>query len=89
MFLPEEREKIDQLIKMGFIDSFRKFHQNNGHYSWWPYYRQARQRNLGWRLDYIFVSDKLKSKLKNAQIQVRVLGSDHCPVQAELINFAK
>lgn len=83
MFTPPERGKIDQLIRLGFTDTFRKFNQKGGHYTWWPYFYNARERNLGWRIDYIFASQKLTPKLKNAFILSKVKGSDHCPIGVE------
>ena len=85
MFTPEERDKISELLSMGFVDSFRKFDNKNGGYTWWPYAYEARERNLGWRLDYIFVSRAFSSKLKSAFILPGVRGSDHCPVGIEII----
>lgn len=84
MFTPKERKQIVQLIKLGFIDSFRKFHQEGGHYTWWPYFANARERNLGWRIDYAFVSKPLIPKLKDAFILPEVKGSDHCPIGVEV-----
>lgn len=84
MFTPEERKQIDKLIDLGFVDSFRKFHSDSGHYTWWPYFANARERNLGWRIDYCFVSKPLLPKLKNAFIISGVRGSDHCPQGIEL-----
>lgn len=84
MFTPEERKKIDRIMGLGFIDSFRKFEKETGHYTWWPYFANARQRNLGWRIDYVFVSKVLAPKLKNAFIFKDVLGSDHCPIGIEI-----
>jgi len=84
MFTPEERAQLDKLIDLGFVDTFRKYHQSGGNYTWWPYYLNARARNLGWRIDYAFVSKKLKSKLKNAFILRDVFGSDHCPIGLEI-----
>jgi len=71
-------------INLGFIDSFRKFHQDGDHYTWWPYFANARQRNLGWRIDYTFVSKKLTSRLKKSFILSQVKGSDHCPIGIEI-----
>ena len=85
MFTLEERKKIDELIKLGFVDTFRKFHSEGGNYSWWPYFANARQRNLGWRIDYAFTSKRVASKLKTAFILKKVTGSDHCPVGIEII----
>ena len=84
MFTPEERKRIDQMIGLGFTDTFRKFHKGEEHYTWWPYFVNARQRNLGWRLDYMFTSKKMTSKLKDAFIFRNVMGSDHCPVGIEI-----
>ena len=86
MFTPEERRKLDEIIELGFIDSFRIFNKKGGNYTWWPYFVDARERNLGWRIDYIFVSKPLWNKLKGAFILKDVYGSDHCPVGIELIN---
>lgn len=84
MFTPQEREKISRLLRLGFTDTFRIFHQNGGNFTWWPYYLDARKRNLGWRLDYIFSSPKLTPKLKNAFILNQAMGSDHCPIGIEI-----
>lgn len=83
-FTQEEREGADAFIAAGFIDTFRLFTQGSGHYSWWSLFSFARDRNIGWRLDYIFVSEALKSKIKSAKIHSDVYGSDHCPVSIEL-----
>lgn len=79
MFTKEEREEIGKLIKLGFVDSFRQFSQESGNYTWWPYGNSARGRNLGWRIDYIFTSKTLTTKLKNARIYPGITASDHCP----------
>lgn len=84
MFTIEERKQLDKLLSLGFIDSFRKFHQDGGHYTWWPYFANARQRNLGWRIDYAFVSKNLTNKIKDAFILSKVKGSDHCPIGIEV-----
>ena len=83
-FTHEEREGIDKIISSKFVDTFRIFTQASGHYSWWSHFAQARDRNIGWRIDYIFVSKKLKNKVKAAQILSDVYGSDHCPVMIEI-----
>ena len=83
MFTPEERARIDKLESLGFVDSFRKLHSEGEHYSWWPYFANARERNLGWRIDYVFISKALAPKLKDAFILPAVMGSDHCPVGIE------
>lgn len=80
----EEREGIDQVVAAGFVDSFRLFTQGNGHYSWWSHFANARARNVGWRIDYFFVSKALKARIKKAEILSAVMGSDHCPVVLEL-----
>ncbi|MCL5011263.1 MAG: exodeoxyribonuclease III [Patescibacteria group bacterium] len=79
MFTKEERAKISQLLKAGFIDTFRQFHQDNGYYTWWLYFANARERNIGWRIDYVFATENLKSKIKNGFILPEITGSDHCP----------
>ena len=67
-------------LKMGFLDSFRHFHKEGGHYTWWPYFARARERNLGWRIDYVFISKKVAKKINQAFILPKATGSDHCPV---------
>ena len=84
MFTKEEREKLDHLISLGFVDSFRKFNKKGGNYTWWRYGNKTRERNLGWRIDYIFVSKSLENELQSAAIRPKVLLSDHCPVEAVL-----
>ncbi|HOR41746.1 MAG TPA: exodeoxyribonuclease III [Atribacterota bacterium] len=83
-FLPVEREWIDRLIEAGFIDTFRHFNSEPGQYSWWDYKTRARERNVGWRIDYFFVSNNLEPNLKSAFIQTEIEGSDHCPVGIDL-----
>jgi len=80
----EEREGIDKILDAGFIDTFRMFKKGNGHYTWWSNFSNARARNVGWRIDYFFVSKSLKSKVKAAKILPEVFGSDHCPILLEL-----
>jgi len=70
----------DILEEMKFKDSFRMFHKDGGHYSWWPYMASARARNLGWRIDYVFTSPGITKKLAAGFILPGVMGSDHCPV---------
>ncbi len=80
-FTDEERNKMTELLDSGFIDSFRHFYPDKiEEYSWWSYMRQARDRNVGWRIDYFVVSDKLKDKMIDAEIHQETFGSDHCPV---------
>ena len=83
-FLPQEREWIDKLLEAGFTDTLRKFNQKPEQYTWWDMMTRARDRNVGWRIDYFFISDNLKDNLKNALILPEVMGSDHCPVGIEL-----
>jgi exodeoxyribonuclease-3 len=83
MFTLKERAQIDKIIKLGFVDTFRKFHRQGGHYTWWVNFANARQRNLGWRIDYIFASKALVPEARNAFILSEVMGSDHCPIGAE------
>jgi len=85
-FTEEEREGINSIIKAGFIDTFRLFTKGPGHYTWWSHFANSRARNVGWRIDYFFVSKSLKNKVKKAVILPGVLGSDHCPVTLELDN---
>jgi exodeoxyribonuclease-3 len=79
-FTKEEREGIDQIIAAGFVDTFRLFTQGKGYYSWWSHFSHARERNVGWRIDYIFVSKALARLVKKAEIHPDIMGSDHCPV---------
>jgi exodeoxyribonuclease III len=84
-FTNEERQGIQNFIDAGFIDTFRLFTPTgNGYYTWWTHWANSRARNVGWRIDYFFVSSTLKNKVKNAQIHANVMGSDHCPVSIEL-----
>jgi exodeoxyribonuclease-3 len=83
MFTPDERKQLDKILELGFSDSFRLFNKNGGNYTWWPYMANARQRNLGWRIDYSFVSENLRRKVKNASILKDISGSDHCPINIE------
>jgi exodeoxyribonuclease-3 len=83
-FTKEEREGLDKVIAAGFIDTFRLFTKGNGHYTWWTHFAHARERNIGWRIDYWFVSKSLKHKVKSSKILPEVVGSDHCPIVLEL-----
>jgi len=83
-FTHEEREGLDNIIASGFVDTFRIFTKGNGHYTWWSHFANARARNIGWRIDYIFVSKILEKKIKTAKILPEVLGSDHCPIMIEI-----
>ncbi len=80
-FTDEEREKMTKLLDAGFIDTFRYIYPDKTDcYSWWSYMGHAREKNIGWRIDYFIVSDSLKDKIEDALIFDKVLGSDHCPV---------
>jgi len=84
-FTSEEREGIDKIIAAGFTDTFRHFTpEGNGHYTWWTPWRNARERNIGWRIDYFFASKELLPKIKTSEILSDVLGSDHCPIWIEV-----
>jgi exodeoxyribonuclease-3 len=83
-FTDEERQGITNLISAGFIDTFRSLHPNEVRYTWWSHWGHARENNVGWRIDYFFVSSALKSNLKSANIHEELMGSDHCPISIEL-----
>ena len=85
-FLPIEREWIDKVVSSGYIDTFRFFYPEKIQYSWWAMTTFARDRNIGWRLDYFFVSENLKNNLKKAEILDNIFGSDHCPILLEIRN---
>ena len=79
-FLPEERTWIDKIIALGYVDIFRTFNQEPDNYSYWDMKTRARDRNVGWRIDYFFVTENLVPSVKNAWIDSDVMGSDHCPI---------
>lgn len=83
-FLPEERAWMDKIISMGYVDTLRHFNKEPGQYSWWSYRFNCREKNIGWRVDYHFVSEDLLKNLKAAYILPQVYGSDHCPVGIDL-----
>lgn len=83
-FTEEERAGFQAFIDAGFVDTFRIFHKGNGFYTWWSHFANARARNVGWRIDYVLVSEALKEKVTAAEILPEVLGSDHCPVAIEI-----
>ena len=83
-FTDQERAGIDRMLAAGFIDTFRMFTTGNGHYSWWSNFGNARSRNVGWRIDYWFVSKKLKSKVVSSTIHPEFMGSYHCPVVLDI-----
>ena len=84
-FTDEERGKFQNVIDAGFIDTFRYFYPElEGAYSWWSYRFHAREKNVGWRIDYFCVSEELKKRLRDAKILTEIYGSDHCPIQLEI-----
>jgi exodeoxyribonuclease-3 len=83
-FLPVEREWMDTFVAHGFIDTFRHFNKDPGYYTWWSLRTRARERNIGWRLDYFFVTENLLGSVTGASILSDVTGSDHCPVGIKL-----
>ena len=83
-FTDEEREGIQAFLDAGFVDSFRMFTEGNGHYTWWSNFSKARERNVGWRIDYFLVSDDLAPRITAAEIHAHIMGSDHCPVSIDL-----
>ena len=83
-FMPIEREKLDQYVADGWVDTYRLFHDAAGKYSWWTYRFRARERNVGWRIDYFFVNRGLVEFCLDADIHQEIYGSDHCPVSLEL-----
>ncbi len=83
-FTDEERGKMTNLLDSGFIDSFRYLHPDAQEYTWWSYMGGARSKNIGWRIDYFIVSNKLKDNIKHAGIHQEVMGSDHCPVELQI-----
>jgi len=85
-FLPIERAWMDKLEEHGYLDTFRSFHHEEpDRYSWWSYRTNARSRNIGWRIDYFYISPDLKPRLKDAFILDDIMGSDHCPVGIEIV----
>ena len=80
-FTDDERQKMTQLLDSGFTDSFRFKYPEEVQYSWWSYRFQARSKNVGWRIDYFIISDRLQNRLQDAKIHTEVMGSDHCPVE--------
>ena len=83
-FTDEEREWMTKFLNSGFVDSYRHFNGNKIQYSWWGYRFNLRARNIGWRIDYFCVSERLKKNIKNSYISDEVMGSDHCPVGVEI-----
>lgn len=83
-FTDEERGKMTELLNAGFIDSYRYLYPEKIEYSWWSYMGHAREKNVGWRIDYFIVSNDFKEKIKDAIIYTDILGSDHCPIGLEI-----
>ena len=84
-FTYEERDKMTELLKSGFIDTFRyKYPEKDDAYTWWSYMGRAREKNIGWRIDYFIVSNRIKEKMEDAKIHSNILGSDHCPIELDI-----
>ena len=83
-FTAEERSGFEAFLEAGFTDTFRLFTEGNGHYTWWTAWGGARDRNVGWRIDYFLVSRGLMTKVRSADIHAEIMGSDHCPVSVEI-----
>jgi exodeoxyribonuclease-3 len=83
-FLPQERAWIDRVIDSGYIDIFRRFDTGPGNYTWWDYKTRARERNVGWRLDYFFISEEIAGDIYDTYILKDIMGSDHCPIVLKL-----
>ena len=83
-FLPIEREKLDDICLLGYVDAFRVINKEAEQYSWWSNLGQARAKNIGWRIDYFFVTVELVDKIKNCYLEPNVFGSDHCPLVLEM-----
>ena len=83
-FLPKERAWIDKFLAHGYLDTLRLFNPDTGQYSWWDYKTRARERNVGWRIDYFFVNSEFREQVTNGFIRPDIEGSDHCPVGIEL-----
>lgn len=83
-FTDEERAGFDSWLKAGFTDVFRRDHKGNGYYTWWSHFAKARERNVGWRIDYWLASNTIADKVKNPAIHADQMGSDHCPISIEL-----
>ncbi|MCF7815787.1 MAG: exodeoxyribonuclease III [Candidatus Pacebacteria bacterium] len=83
-FTKEERAGIDNIVESGFVDTFRLYNSGNGFYTWWSHWGGARDRNVGWRIDYVMASKSLVPIIKKANIHSDVMGSDHCPVSIEI-----
>lgn len=84
-FSDEERAKFSELLASGFVDTFRALYPDKVEYSWWSYMMKAREKNVGWRIDYFVVSERLFPRVKDSRILTSIMGSDHCPVEMELL----
>ena len=83
-FTDEERGKMTELLKAGFVDSYRYLYPEKIEYSWWSYMGHAREKNIGWRIDYFITSKDIEKNIKEAKIYTQILGSDHCPIGLEI-----
>jgi exodeoxyribonuclease-3 len=83
-FTDEERKGFQNILDAGFVDTLRLFTQGSGHYTWWSPFSNARARNIGWRIDYVLVSQQLREAVQSAEIHPDIMGSDHCPVSITL-----
>ena len=83
-FLPREREWIDKIINLGYIDIFREYNKEPGQYTYWDFVTRARERNVGWRIDYFFVSKEMRGMVVDTKIHNGVMGSDHCPIELDI-----
>ncbi|MBA3649533.1 MAG: exodeoxyribonuclease III [Chitinophagales bacterium] len=83
-FLPEERAWMDKIVEMGYIDVFREFNQEPNWYTYWDNVTRARERNVGWRIDYFFINKEARNQVSKAHIHMDVMGSDHCPIELQL-----
>jgi exodeoxyribonuclease-3 len=83
-FTGQERRSFTRLLQAGFIDTFRTLHDEGDRYTWWSHANRARERNIGWRIDYVCISQSLLPRLRKAWILDSILGSDHCPIGIEL-----
>ncbi len=83
-FTQEERDSFSDLLNKGYIDTFREFIKEGGHYTWWSYRNNARERNIGWRLDYFVIDKEFISDIENSEILPDIMGSDHCPIQLDI-----
>jgi len=83
-FTPQEREWFSHFLSLGYVDTYRMFVKEGGHYSWWSYRFHAREKNIGWRIDYCVISESLKGRVIKADILEKVMGSDHAPILLEI-----